>query len=207
MEKLVGRIRQDKPEALIEFRQNNSTPVNAHLATAFRAGDAPFDYMENFSRSVELRLHLGDGVPVHADPVYFNNAESVDAVGRHMIAALAGVPMLSMELESIAPEHKAVIKNYISFYKKHQQLLNFGHWFVEIRSGFTSYVKCQNREQTVIILTDEALLELALKDCSTPVTVLNLTPGKLDCGRGKAFDAQGNECGCIAPSGGRLECI
>ena len=205
MEKLVTRIRQDKPEALIEFRQKYSTPVNAHLATAFRAGDVPFDYMENFSRSVQLRLHMGDGVPVHADPVYFNNAESVDAVGRHMIAALAGVPMLSMELSTISSEHKAVIKNYIDFYNNHRQLLNFGHWFVEIRSGFTAWVKCRNADKTVIIITDEALLDLALRDCSGAVTVLNLTPGKLDCRRGCAFDAVGNACGRVAPSGGRLE--
>lgn len=205
LEKLINCIRQDKPEALIEFRQNYSTPVNAHLATAFRAGDVPFDYMENFSRCVQLRLHLGDGIPIHADPVYFNPQESLESVGRHMIASLAGVPMLSMELENIKSEHKAVIKNYLDFYLRHRQLLNFGHWFAEIRNGFTAWLKCQDESGSVMIITDEGLLDLALKDCAGPLSILNLSPGKLACSGGEAYDAAGEPCGMIAPPGGRLE--
>ena len=207
VEKLVGKVRQNDPEALIEFRQNYGTPVNVGLATAFRAGDVPFDYMENFNRCMQLRLHLGDGIPVHADPVYFNNEESTATVGKHMIASLAGVPMLSMELSNIADEHKQVIANYIEFYNRHRPTLNFGHWFVEIRNGFPTWAKCESSEESIIIITDEAFAEMAAGTCNNKVVILNMTPGSIKCGCGQAFDAQGNPCGCSAPVGGRLEIV
>jgi len=207
VEKLVGRIKADNPAALIEFRQNYATPVNAALATAFRAGDVPFDYMENFNRCMQLRLHLGDGIPIHADPVYFNNNESVNTVGKHMIASLAGVPMLSMELSNIAPEHKQVIANYIAFYREHRQTLNSGHWFVEIRNGFPTWTKCESIDETIIILTDEAFIDMAVGTCQNSTFVLNMTPGSFKFGCGQAYDAAGNACGCSAPVGGRLEIL
>ena len=207
VEKLVAKLREHKPEALIEFRQNYGTPVNAALATAFRAGDVPFDYMENFNRCLQLRLHLGDAIPVHADPVYFNPAESVNTVGKHMIASLAGVPMLSMELSSIADEHKKVIANYINFYREHHQTLNFGHWFVEIRNGFPTWAKCESDTESIVILTDEAFIEQVVASCNNRTYVLNMTPGSFKCACGQAFDAQGNPCGTTAPVGGRLELL
>ena len=205
IEELVGRIRAIKPEALIEFRQNYATAINAGLATAFRAADVPFDYMDNFNECLQLRLHLGDKVPIHADPVYFNNLESVETVGRHMIASLAGVPMLSMELSSIADEHKKVIANYIAFYREHQGVLNFGHWFIESRNGSNVFAKCSNENETVIILADEMFAAKALQDCSGKVIVLNLA-GESFSADGAVFDAQGNplEINIVLP-GGRVE--
>ena len=207
VEKLVARLREHKPEARIEFRQNYGTPVNAALATAFRAGDVPFDYVENFNRCLQLRLHLGDGIPVHADPVYFNPEESINTVGKHMIASLAGVPMLSMELSSIADEHKKVIANYMKFYREHQQTLNDGHWFIEFRSGFPTWVKCESDSESIVILTDEAFIDQVVATCNNSTYVLNMTPGGFKCACGQAFDAQGNPCGTTAPVGGRLELL
>ena len=203
-EELVGRIRAVKPEALIEFRQNYATATNAGLATAFRAADVPFDYMDNFNECLQLRLHLGDKVPIHADPVYFNNRESVETVGRHMIASLAGVPMLSMELSSIADEHKKVIVNYTAFYREHRNVLNFGHWVIESRNGCNVFAKCSDEYETVIILADEMFAEKALQDCSSKVTVLNLA-GSSFSADGIVFDAQGKELeNNIVPPGGRV---
>jgi alpha-galactosidase len=207
IKELVGRIRAVKPDALIEFRQNYATAINAPLATAFRAGDVPFDYMENFSRCVQIRLHMGDGIPVHADPVYFNGAESVEAVGRHMIASLAGVPMLSMEMSSIAPEHKKVIANYIKFYNQHRELLNKGHWSFEFRNGTTAFAKCALADETFIILADEIFAEKAQCDCKGKIFVLNMS-GEEFAANGEIFDAGGSLVdGGIVPSGGRVELL
>ena len=205
LETLIGRIRADKPEALIEFRQRYATPTNAALATAFRAADVPFDYLENFSRCVQLRLLLGDGIPIHADPVYFDPGESVEAVGRHMIATLAGVPMLSMELRTLSEAHRRVIENYIEFYRHHRQTLNFGHWTVKMHNGFAAWVRCEDEQRSVVILTDPFRLAEAVGDASGPVAVLNLTAERLTLPGARAFDAQGTPCGEVAPSGGRLE--
>ena len=205
VENLVKQIRQYKPDALIEFRQNYATPANAALATAFRAGDVPFDYMENFNRCLQIRLHMGDNIPVHADPVYFNNAENVEAVGRHMIASLAGVPMLSMELSNIANEHKKVIANYIAFYKKHQSVLNHGKWSFEFRQGVAVYAQATLDDETVIILTDGLFAEKALEHATANTVILNLS-GESFTSNGSVYDPQGNTVsGRLVPSGGRVE--
>ena len=205
LETLIGKMREFKPDALIEFRQKYATPVNAGLATAFRAGDVPFDYMENFSRCVQLRLILGDNIPVHADPVYFNSQESCEAVGRHLIASLAGVPMLSMELSTISAEHKQVIRNYIDFYNRHRELLNHGHWEFDLRNGFPAAAICRNADECIIILTDDAMLERNLKNCPAHGIILNMSANPIRFA-GKTFDAQGNDCGNSSiPSGGRGE--
>ncbi|MBQ9787213.1 MAG: alpha-galactosidase [Lentisphaeria bacterium] len=205
LEKLIGRVRKLKPSALIEFRQNYATPVNASLATAFRAGDVPFDYMQNFSSCIQLRLIMGDRIPVHADPVYFHPGESSAAVGRHMIASLAGVPMLSMELTGISPEHKAVIKNYLDFYNAHRETLNFGHWSLKLHNGFAAAAICNGADESIVILSDKSALTEALTACRKRVTVLNMCAGNLSVD-GEIFDAAGNVySGNDVPSGGRVE--
>lgn len=202
---LIDRVKTHKKEALFEFRQRYATPLMAPLATAFRAGDVPFDYMENFSRCVQIRLLMGDKVPVHADPVYFNSGESVEAVGRHLIASLAGVPMVSMELSSIRQEHKKVIKNYLAFYRENQHILNKGHWEFDFHNNFASSASCTLGKEKIVILADCSVFEKVQKDFSGKITILNMTMDPVFFPAGKNFDAQGAICSKseILPSGGR----
>lgn len=205
LESLIGKLRGIKPDCLIEFRQKYATPVNAGLATAFRAGDVPFDYMENLNRCVQLRLILGDHIPVHADPVYFHPEESAEIVGCHMIASLAGVPMLSMELSSILPEHKNVIQNYLSFYREHRQILNYGKWDFELKNGSAVTAVCRKDDKEIVILTDSAFSESVQKRSSGNGIILNMSPEPVPF-HGRIFDAEGKICmENQIPIGGRGE--
>ena len=67
----VSAIRKIRSDALIEFRIKYAVPQLADQATAFRAGDVPFAFVQNYLCCLQLRVMLGDGIPVHADPVYF----------------------------------------------------------------------------------------------------------------------------------------
>ena len=205
LERLIGKIREAKPDALIEFRQRYATPVTAALATAFRAGDVPFDFVENYSRCVQLRLILGDGMPVHADPVYFGSGESAETVGCHMIASLIGVPMLSIDLRTVSDEHKKVIANYLRFYRDHQKTLNAGHWDFTLKNGFASAASCSGNDETVVFLTDAVPPEKFLQNPQGKLVVLNMSPDPVPF-PGKLYDAQGNLCPCgHIPPGGRAE--
>ena len=95
---ITRRIRQHKPEALIEFRQAYTTPQMLSYGTQFRARDCPFDFLLNFRRIAQIRIALGDGIPVHADPAYWPSTELPVNIARHFIAMMAGVPMLSIDL-------------------------------------------------------------------------------------------------------------
>ena len=202
---LIDRVKTHKKEALFEFRQRYATPLMASLATAFRAGDVPFDYMENFSRCVQIRLLMGDRIPVHADPVYFNREETLEAVGRHLIAALAGVPMVSMELNSIREEHKKVIKNYLAFYRENQHILNMGHWEFDFHNNFASSASCTLENEKIVILADSSVFEKVLKDFSGNITILNMTMDQIFSPAGRNFDALGANSinSQILPSGGK----
>lgn len=205
LKELLEKVKEKKKDPLIEFRQKYATPLMASLATAFRAGDVPFDYMENFSRCVQIRLIMGDKIPVHADPVYFNEEESVEAVGRHMIASLAGVPMVSMELSGIKKEHKEVIANYLAFYKEKQTLFKEGSWEFDFHNNFPAGISCTYQKEKVVILNDPVLWEKIPGSFSGNTTVLNMTGDELSNPDGEGFDARNIFCGNKVPSGGRMD--
>lgn len=206
LKELLEKVKERKKNSLIEFRQGYATPLMAPLATAFRAGDVPFDYMENFARCVQIRLIMGDKIPVHADPVYFNEEESVEAVGRHMIASLAAVPMLSMPLSAMKKEHKKVVANYLAFYKEKQTLFKEGSWEFVLHNNFPSAISCTYKEEKVVIINDPLQWKNVLENVSGNATILNMTKEAFDYSCGKAFDAGNVFCSAKVPSGGRL-CI
>ena len=133
--KLVEAVRQENPQALIEFRQVYSTPATLGFATQFRANDTPFDFLENLHRVAQLRLMLGDGVAVHADPACWHPGESAANVARHMAAAVAGVPMVSMDLARLSPEHREILCDYLGFYREHREFFRRAHWIVRYDGG------------------------------------------------------------------------
>ena len=114
---LVARLRAVKPDCLIEFRQSYANPLTASLATQFRAGDVPFEWLDNLMRIAQIRLQMGDGVPVHADPICWSDTETADNIRRHFLAAMAGVPMLSMDLRKLTPAQKALVRRALDFYR------------------------------------------------------------------------------------------
>lgn len=192
VKKLSSGIRKNCPgEALIEFRQRYSTLQMLPYATQFRAGDAPFDYLVNLSRIAAMRILLGDGVPIHADPVYWNPDENDLTVARHMIASLAGVPMISMELSKLNRSHKAIVKHYLDFYKERQELFSHGKWFVEYSlSSIPSYFTVSMPQKAVAIVVDQFLNTSSLKDLDGEIELLNLSSSPIPADR--AFDFCGN---------------
>ena len=125
-------------------------------ATQFRAADVPFDWALNFRRLVDIRLSLGDGIPVHADPAYWGPDEYPENVARHMMVMLLGVPMLSMDLNTLPAEHLAIVQHYLKLYHEKQQLLNFGHWEFIFSSADAAVVMVSNESEVLAVVMDAA---------------------------------------------------
>ncbi len=193
-EKLSKTIRKHKKDALIEFCASYATPQMLSFGTQFRAADAPFDWMENLHRIAQLRITLGDGVPCHADPVYFHPAEKPENITRHMMAALAGVPMLSMELRELTPEQYRIIKFWLDFYHAHLPLFRTGHWNVTYRMDVLSHISVENDSEAVVILLDESRLEERKAEFRGKHTyILDLTSaGMLELPAGKSNRRHGS---------------
>ena len=199
---LSKKIRAQKPDALIEFRQSYATPQMLEFATQFRAGDVPFDFIENIHRLAHIRICLGDKVPCHADPVYFHSEELPQNVARHMIAALAGVPMLSMELRELTSEQKQIISFWLDFYKKHLETFKNGHWKVRHYMDALSYIETETGSEKIVILLEPSILEkFTVKKDAKTIYILNLTGSTLAPGNAEAFDCKGNIAENAEPGG------
>ena len=191
MKKLLDKIKADNPEALFEFRQRYTTPLMLDMATQFRAGDVPFDFIENLHRIAQIRICLGDKVPVHADPVYWNPDESVINVARHMICSLAGVPMVSMDLNKLSAEHRNVIEYWLNFYKKHLDIFRDGHWRIKYEFDHLAYITVENKDEKIIFLCDNYRMHEAIDKFRGGIYLLNLSSEIINPDACTAFDCGG----------------
>ena len=203
IQELARTIREVKKDALIEFRQAYATPGMLAYGTQFRAGDVPFDFIDNFHRLAQIRISVGDGVPVHADPAYWHPQESSENISRHMIASLAGVPMLSMDLLAISETEQKIIRHWLGFYQAHRETFNYGKWDVTYHQSGTAYAMVSNERESIIILHDSARIGEALAKAAKHVFVLNLSPDELPLAGAKTADYEGKaSADGIIPLGG-----
>jgi len=200
---LAAALREMKPDALIEFRQAYATPGMAPYGTQFRAGDVPFDFVDNFQRLAQIRVSMGDRIPVHADPVYWHPAESPVNISRHMIASLTGVPMLSMDLLKISETERKIIRRWLDFYENHLPTFRDGRWQAVFHQSNAAYVTVSHDGESIVILLDPARLNQALEQAEKRAVVLNLSLEELRCAGAESADCEGNpgKKGVIPPGG------
>ena len=200
---LAKGIREVKQDALIEFRQGYASPGMMAYGTQFRAGDTPFDFIDNFQRLVQIRISMGDRVPIHADPVYWHPQESPMNISRHMIASLGGVPMLSMDLLTVSETQKKIIRRWIGFYEEHLSTFRSGTWKAGYYQTNAAFLSVTGKEEGIVILLDPARLKEALRDAGANATVLNLSEYELELSGAKTSDGEGNPGtpGIIPPGG------
>ena len=200
---LAREIRAVKPDALIEFRQSYATPGMMAYGTQFRAGDVPFDFIDNFQRLAQIRISMGDRIPIHADPVYWHPQESPMNISRHMIASLGGVPMLSMDLLTLDGTQQKIIRRWLAFYEEHLALFRDGKWDVVYHQSDTAYMRVTGAGESIVILLDPARLQEAVRGAAAEVTVLNLSEEELDLPGAETSDGEGvpRTPGVIPPGG------
>jgi len=188
VERMMAKLRAAKPDGLFEFRQNYATPLTAHLATQFRAGDVPFEWLANLRRIAQIRLTMGDSVPIHADPIYWSASETPDNINRHFLAAMAGVPMLSMDLVKMSAPERTTVKRWLDFYARHvERFQKAGRWRVLYHNGGIAAVTSILDGATLLLVNDAHVLpRLAPTIDGRESVVLNLTYETLDFGRGRA---------------------
>jgi len=186
LERLMGKLRAVKPNGLFEFRQSYATPLTAHLATQFRVGDVPFEWLANLLGVAQIRVTMGDGVPIHSDPICWGLAETPDNINRHFLAAMAGVPMLSMDLERMSDEERSIVRRWISFYVKHiERFQREGRWHVDYRNGGVAFLTSVCTDEILVIVNEaDSLRRLRPQLCGKKAVVLNLTFETLDLGCG-----------------------
>ena len=183
---LMNRLREVRRDGVFEFRQSYATPVTACFATQFRAGDVPFEWLDNLIRIAQIRLTMGDGIPIHSDPIFWADAETDENVDRHFMAAMAGVPMLSMDLGKLTAARRERICEWMHCYRdKIAQFHRNGKWQIFYRNGGLVGLVSTLPGKSFVIVNDPRgfdILQLACRKDNLIVFNLGFDPVELQDG-------------------------
>ncbi|MEK3671582.1 MULTISPECIES: glycoside hydrolase family 36 protein [unclassified Paenibacillus] len=119
---ILSRLRQLKPDIMIEFRQNYTGPLMRKYGNMFRAADCPNDALQNRMHTIDIRLICGD-TAAHADMLMWNPEEPVEAAALQFINILFAVPQISVRLDTLPEPHKAMLGFWLSFWRGHRDVL------------------------------------------------------------------------------------
>jgi hypothetical protein len=117
-------------------------------------------------RIAQIRLAVGDGVPVHADPIFWSQHETKDNIARHFMAAMAGVPMLSMDLERLPTWQKEEVSKWMRVYSQRiEPFQKKGRWNMVYRNGSLAYVTSIHGDEALVMVVDSGA-SLRSLDCA-----------------------------------------
>ncbi|WP_018353109.1 glycoside hydrolase family 36 protein [Longispora albida] len=122
---LDARLREVRPDVLVEHRQNYVSPLLWPYATMVRAADCPLSPAENRQRIIDLRLTAGP-LAVHADPVTWHPASSPEDIAAQLINAIFGVPQISADLTALTDAQRAAVAFWLGFSREHLGVLQLG---------------------------------------------------------------------------------
>ena len=125
LEEIVGRLRTNNPDVLLEFRQNYIGPAVSKYGNMLRAADCPGDRQANRVRIADLRLTSGNAA-VHADMLEWNVATSVEEAAGSVISAIFGTVQYSMMLSDLPQDHLKMIAHWVRFAEEHCDALQKG---------------------------------------------------------------------------------
>ena len=144
------KLKSINPEFLIEFRQSYTGPVIGQYGNMFRVADCPADPYVNRVHSLTMRISQ-DGI-IHSDMMMWNRDETNEAVAYQLLSTMFSVPQISVRFDNITSDHKAILKNYLSFWRAHKDTILKGNMeYFDVQSNF-SCVKSAKNGETVTVL-------------------------------------------------------
>lgn len=118
----IGRLRQLKPDIMVEFRQTYIGPAMRKYGNMLRASDCPNDSIQNRVRTNDIRLLCGD-TAVHADMIMWHEKEPVESAALQLINTLFSVPQISVLLDRLPPEHKRMLHYWLTLWNDYREVL------------------------------------------------------------------------------------
>ncbi|RAP74109.1 glycoside hydrolase family 36 protein [Paenibacillus montanisoli] len=119
---VIGRLRELKPDILIEFRQSYVGPQMRKYGNIFRAADCPNDPVTNRIRTLDIRLLCGN-TAAHADMIMWHVNEPVECAAMHLLNVLFAVPQISVRLDRIPEDHRRMLAYWLAFFRSHRETL------------------------------------------------------------------------------------
>lgn len=145
----ITRLKQIKPEILIEFRQHYNGPAIRKYGNMLRASDCAFDVLQNRVRTVDMRLLAGN-TPVHSDMIIWSHDDTSEIAALQFINILFSVPQISVRLQELPTLHQKMLKFWIKFWKEHKETLLHGSFLPENPENSYPIVKALGNGENII---------------------------------------------------------
>lgn len=126
MSDVMLELKAINPDIMIEFRQSYIGPLMRKYGNMFRAGDCPYNAVQNRRSIVDLRL-LSGTTATHADPQMWNIAETPEVAALQLLNTIFAVPQISVKLDEIPLSHYNMLSFWLNFYSKHTDVLLNGN--------------------------------------------------------------------------------
>lgn len=117
-----ARLRALRPDILIEFRQTYVGPRMRHYGNLLRANDCPNDSLRNRVSVLDIRL-LCDTTAAHADMLMWHPDDPVESAALQLLNVLFAVPQISVRLDRVSPEHRAMLRHWLGFWREWREVL------------------------------------------------------------------------------------
>lgn len=118
----TARLKQLKPEILVEFRQSYIGPCIRKFGNMIRATDCPLSMVENRTRITRLRLTSGR-TAVHSDMLEWRADETPESAARCILNSMFGVVQYSVRLKTLPEAHLRMLKHWIAFSQVYREAL------------------------------------------------------------------------------------
>lgn len=149
-----------KPDIMIEFRQRYIGPSMRGYGNIFRVADCPGAWLYNRVGIIDLRL-LGGSSAVHSDMIMWHPQATPQEIAVHLINSIWGTFQISVMLENLSSDKKAVLSFWLNFARNHVELLQKGkltaynplqlYPVVETRKGVTWAAALYENQQVISV--------------------------------------------------------
>ena len=174
MAEIARRIREHKPDALIEFRQNYVGPLMRGYGNMFRAADCPYDALQNRVRTIDVRLLCGE-TAAHADMLMWHGEERAETAALQIINVLFAVPQISVRLDELSLDHAAMLKFWLGFWRQNRDVLLDGQLRPAHPELLYPMVTACTPEKLLIVAYADVVLELEGVSQESSVILVNGT--------------------------------
>ena len=171
MTDIMSRLKDIRPNIMIEFRQPYIGPLMRKYGNMFRAADCPNMEIVNRVRTTDLRIASGN-TAVHSDMFMWHKEDPVESAALQILNILFTVPQLSVKLDSIPEEHFKMVKFWIKYWKENKEILLDGDFIPKNPGALYPVLKSSKINKEIIAVYDDQILKIGNPEL-TEIDVVN----------------------------------
>jgi alpha-galactosidase len=142
---------------------------------------------------------------VHSDMLMWNKDDTVESVAYQLLSVMFAVPQISIRFDNITDEHKALLKNYLSFWREHRATLLDGEIEMHDAEANFSMAKSRKDGESVAVLYQNVVAKAENNETSYIFNSTGANHIYVECDEAKEYelyDIYGNKEGSGKLNGG-----